>query len=292
MVIFTNLALPTAQYKVHQQGPSIVREHTSRLDKGKSGFQPPITSTAGSSSSTPQHYPQTRILTMQHSPSTRRMITQPQTFDITIQNGQPTYPHNPMQTGDYAKSHYSGNGGTLNTASFTSGYNAIRLDNLNWINKTGITKLCLRSSRDISGTAPTGNEYVNVYSNEFGGIGCQPKLVINYRNQSKIKNTGSTDIKGYLLIQVQFYNTSQAKWLVDNDTINETTPRTITSGNQLALDTIFNGHVRASDLTHGTGTYRVYAAFRDPEGNILRTNDDVDLEGLVAVQQNLEIILL
>ncbi len=119
-------------------------------------------------------------------------------FDITIQNGQPTYPHNPMQTGDYAKGHYSGNGGTLNTGSFTSGYNAIRLNNLNWINKTGITKLCLRSSRDISGTTPTGSEYINVYSYEYAGIGCQPKLVINYRNQSKIKNTGSTDIKGYL----------------------------------------------------------------------------------------------
>lgn len=64
---------------------------------------------------------------------------------------------------------------------------------------------------------------------------------------------------------------------MDNDTINETTPRTITNGNQLALDTIFNGHVRASDLTHGIGTYRVYAAFRDPEGNILRTDDEVEL---------------
>ncbi|HIG99718.1 MAG TPA: hypothetical protein HA258_03955 [Thermoplasmata archaeon] len=61
-------------------------------------------------------------------------------------------------------------------------------------------------------------------------------------------------------------------------TINETTARTITSGNQLALDTIFNGHIRASDLTHGTGTYRVYAAFRDSEENILRTDDDVELE--------------
>ena len=105
-----------------------------------------------------------------------------------------------------------------------------------------------------------------------------PKLVINYRNQSKIKNAGSTDIKGYLLVQIQFYNSTQGKWLLDDDTINETTTRTITSGNQLALDTIFNGHIRASELTHGTGTYRVYTAFRDPEGNILRTDDDVDLE--------------
>jgi hypothetical protein len=105
--------------------------------------------------------------------------------------------------------------------------------------------------------------------------------VINYRNQSKIKNTGSTDIRGYLLIQVQYYDAGRGtapRWIVDNDTINETIPRNITSGNQLALDTIFNGLVRASDLTHGTGTYRVYTAFRDPEGNILRTNDDVDLE--------------
>ncbi len=203
-------------------------------------------------------------------------------FDITIQNGQPTYPHNPMQSADYNKNDYSGNGGTLSTSGFTSGYNAIRMNNISWINKTGITKLCLRSSRDISGTAPTGNEYVNVYSNEFLGMN-PPRLVINYRNQSKIKNTGSTNIKGYLLIQVQFYNSSQAKWVLDNDTVNESTPRIITasgsgSGSQLGLDTIFNGLVRASDLTHGTGTYRVYAAFRDPEGNILRTNDDVDLK--------------
>ncbi len=62
------------------------------------------------------------------------------------------------------------------------------------------------------------------------------------------------------------YNSSQAKWVLDNDTVNETTPRTINSGSQLALDTIFNGKIRASNLQHGTGTYRVYAAFRDPEG--------------------------
>ncbi len=199
-------------------------------------------------------------------------------FYLTIQNGQPTYPHNPLQIGDYAKGYYSGNGGSLNTVNFMNGRNNISLTEFDWINEAGITKFCLRSSRDISSTAPTGNEYVNVYSANAPSSGYVPKLIITYRNQSKIKNTGDTDIQGYLLIQVQFYNSTQGKWLVDNDTINETTPRTIISGNQLALDTILNGHVRASDLTHGAGTYRVYAAFRDPEGNILRTDDDIYLE--------------
>jgi len=198
-------------------------------------------------------------------------------FDITIQNGQPTYPHDSMQSSDYNKNYYIGNGGSLNTAQFSSGYNDIKMTNLNWITKGGTTKLCLRSSRDINGNTPTGNEYVNVYSSEFLGM-CGSKLVVVYRNQSKIKDTGSTNIKGYLLIQVQFYSTQQGKWLVDKDTINETSPRTINSGSQLALDTIFNGHVRASDLTHGTGTYRVYTAFRDSNRNILKTSSGVELK--------------
>ncbi|DAC73444.1 MAG TPA: hypothetical protein DSN98_00760 [Thermoplasmata archaeon] len=79
-------------------------------------------------------------------------------------------------------------------------------------------------------------------------------------------------------MQVQFFNTSQSKWLVDNDTINETTSRTINSGSQLGLDTIFNGKIRASNLQHGTGTYRVYTTFRDPEGNILKTNTGSELK--------------
>ena len=200
-------------------------------------------------------------------------------FLLTVQNGQPTYPHNPLQTTDYNKDYYSGNGGSFNTSGFGSGYNNINLNTngISWLNKSGWTKLCLRSNRDINGNAPTGNEFIIVYANEQGS-GYQPKLVINYRNQSKIKNTGSTNIKGYLSIQIQFLDTRSGLWILDNDTINETTPRIITSGDQLALDIIFNGHVRASDLTHGTGTYRVYAAFRSPEGNILRTDDDLDLE--------------
>jgi hypothetical protein len=203
-------------------------------------------------------------------------------FMITVQNGQPTYPNDPLEEGDYDKKHYSGNGGSLNTASFVNGTNNITLTNFSWITSGDTTKLCLRSSRDINGTTPTGPEYVTISSANIQGEpnpDPRPKLIITYRNQSKIKNTGTTTIKGYLLIQVQYYDTGQfpPHWITDHDVINETWPRTITSGNQLALDLIFNDMIRASDLTHGTGIYRVYTAFRDPEGNILRTDDDVEL---------------
>jgi len=207
-------------------------------------------------------------------------------FNITIQTGEPTgqqsgqpsYPHNPLQAGDYNQSHYLGNDGSLNTTNFVNGHNNITLTNLTWVNKTGTTKLCLRSSRDINGTQPTNKKYITVYSADYLQAGYGPRLIITYRNQSKIKNTGSISIKGYLLIQVQFYNTSQSKWIVDNDTVNETSPRTIISGGQLGLDTVFNGRIRASDLKHGTGTYRMYTEFRDPYGNILKTSSGVELK--------------
>jgi hypothetical protein len=104
--------------------------------------------------------------------------------------------------------------------------------------------------------------------------------------ESEIENTGSTNISGYLLIQVQYYNSSSECWVVDNDTVNESSPRTIkwncptgpAEQNILALDTIFNGLVKISDLTHGNGLYRVYAAFRDPDGNVLVTDDETPLE--------------
>ena len=45
-------------------------------------------------------------------------------FDIVIQNGQPTYPHEPLVIGDYYKDYYSNDGGSITTIIFTtSGYN-------------------------------------------------------------------------------------------------------------------------------------------------------------------------
>jgi hypothetical protein len=202
-------------------------------------------------------------------------------FDIVVQNGQPTYPHDPLQSGDFNKNYYSGNGGSLNTLNFVNGRNNISLTNYNWINKEGMTKLCIRSSREINGTAPTGNEHIAVFSSEKGAPTYAPSLIITYQNHSKISNTGFTNITGYLLIQVQFKDGEE--WVVDNDTVNETKSRTIKGGGlllgeELALDTIFNDLVNTNDLTHGDGLYRVYAAFRDPDGDVLVCDDDSLLE--------------
>ena len=104
-------------------------------------------------------------------------------FTVTVQNGQPIYPHYPMTTGDYLRTQYSGTGGTLATTGFIlGGWNIITLNptGLGWINMGGMTKLSLRSSRDISGTAPT---YPNT---ESVGFSCadygynQPYITINY----------------------------------------------------------------------------------------------------------------
>jgi hypothetical protein len=111
--------------------------------------------------------------------------------------------------------------------------------------------------------------------------------------ESEIENTGSTNISGYLLIQVQYYNASSEEWVVDNDTVNESSPRIVYGNtgpvgqNVLALDTIFNGLVKTSDLTHGDGLYRVYAAFRDPNGNVLVTDDETLLEAWYEFDVNI-----
>jgi len=109
-------------------------------------------------------------------------------FLITVQNGQATYPTDPLAVTDYNKSYYSGDGGSLTTEGFnTVGYNNITLNStgIGWINLTGTTKLCLRSSRDIAGTTPTGNEYVIVNDAHNTGTTKDPKLVVVYEYDTK-----------------------------------------------------------------------------------------------------------
>jgi hypothetical protein len=95
-------------------------------------------------------------------------------------------------------------------------------------------------------------------------------------NQSKIVNTGVTNFSGYLLMQVDYLEGED--WVLDTEVVDETSTRTILVGGQLGLDTVFNGKVITNDLSHGSGTYRVYAAFRDPYGDVLVCDDDSLLE--------------
>ena len=67
--------------------------------------------------------------------------------------------------------------------------------------------------------------------------------------------------------------------MFDFDAVLDTTPRVINASEELGLDTIFNGLVSTNDLSFGNGTYRVYAVFRDPNGNILETSYGNKLEG-------------
>ena len=105
-------------------------------------------------------------------------------FDLTVQNGQPTYPHMPMQSGDYYYMYYTGDGGKISTTGISSSeYNVYNItlnsNGLQWINKEGVTKLCLRSNRDINKDAPSGNEYITIYTYEKGS-GYAPKLTVKY----------------------------------------------------------------------------------------------------------------
>jgi hypothetical protein len=96
--------------------------------------------------------------------------------------------------------------------------------------------------------------------------------------QSKIENTGETTIKGYLLMQVQYYNETLESWIVDNDTVNETThgPSTAAVNWDLTRSSMERSEHQISpmDLVCIVSTQHSVT----PEGNILNTSDETKLE--------------
>ena len=102
-------------------------------------------------------------------------------FEVVVQNGQPTYPHIPLEAEDYNRQHYIGDGGSNSTANITGDWLNITLNSngKSWINKQGYTKLCLRSSRDIDGIAPSGYEIIYIVASESSG-GNSPILYVKY----------------------------------------------------------------------------------------------------------------
>ena len=114
-------------------------------------------------------------------------------FDITVQDGQPTYPHIPLVAGDFLHSHYSGDGGKVNTADVVSAkYYDIDLTatGKKWIKGGEITKLCLRSDVDIDETGiPTGEKaYIYVYAQDKGDA-FRAKLTITYAEFGSVEST-------------------------------------------------------------------------------------------------------
>lgn len=104
-----------------------------------------------------------------------------QDWNLTVQNGQPTYPHEPIVNADYNRSHYSENGGYVEVNAAMVSWQDIPLneDGISWINTEGVTKFCLRSSRDIAGIPPVFHEEIYFYSYEQGQNEI-PRLVITY----------------------------------------------------------------------------------------------------------------
>lgn len=103
-------------------------------------------------------------------------------FNITIQNGQPTYPNVPFVAADYNRLYYSGDGGQMNTSvAVDDAYNNITVTStgLTWISQTARSKLTLRSSNDIGNNAPTGDELLGFYASEQGS-GYQAILEVTY----------------------------------------------------------------------------------------------------------------
>jgi len=122
-------------------------------------------------------------------------------FDITVQSGQPTAPSYPaLLAADYDMTKYSGNYGTFGTAGFVvEGENRISLSTdfiLNQLVVGGITKLCLRSSRDIGGNAPGmfTPEYVQIYSAFETSPYKRPKLEITFVGGRVAEAPGLIDI--------------------------------------------------------------------------------------------------
>ncbi len=145
-------------------------------------------------------------------------------FDIVVTNGQPTYPHDPLVDTDYDKTHYSGDGGSVNTSTYTlADYNNIALNatGMGWINKGGATKLLLRSSRDIAITTPTGDEYVTFYTSEQAGTAQDPKLVVNYHLEAAVAGISSGEHR--VVVSANGANLVNTVYAADGTTVQGTT---------------------------------------------------------------------
>ena len=86
-------------------------------------------------------------------------------FNITVRISNGTYPHNPIVIGDYNNSLYTGDYGYFDTVNWAvNAWNNISI--LSSLFSQSNVTLSLFSSRQLNGTAPTGNEILDFCSGE------------------------------------------------------------------------------------------------------------------------------
>ena len=88
-------------------------------------------------------------------------------FKIVVQSGQPTFPHYPVTGVDYNKINYGDIGGESETLVAGKGGYTFNTpfgeDALSWI-QNGLTKLMLRSSKELAASPPVGSdEHINAW---------------------------------------------------------------------------------------------------------------------------------
>jgi hypothetical protein len=102
-------------------------------------------------------------------------------FTVVIQKDTGNCPSNPIVLGDYDQSKYSGSGGSKVASTFSSGvdpegWNDITLDPT-WVTTNGLTRLIIRSSRDINGNAPAEDP---AYERIQLSLNPEPQLIVTH----------------------------------------------------------------------------------------------------------------
>lgn len=101
-------------------------------------------------------------------------------FYHNVEDGQPTYPSNPVVTSDYNKSLYSGTYMNVDCTTLSTGsYQDLDFNDVSTVVMGSITKHDLRSNREIAGTVPTGLEWQAFEGPTHVG-GNDPKISITY----------------------------------------------------------------------------------------------------------------
>lgn len=156
----------------------------------------------------------------------------------------------PLVSSDYYMYKYSGNGGQVYLSGYISTLSVVQIPlnstGISWINKGGLTKLCLVSADDDDACAPSGLQSLMFYSSE-AGTSHAPILTIDY----------STQLTGQIT-NIKYYNPQTNNWDL-------TSPPTIQVG-QLA-------GAGATYVNTGQSTLNAYVKYtmKRPDGSVKDT---------------------